>query len=468
MKRVLSHQTGRMVARALGCIIMVLVAVFAGFGTGATVHAEDLMTVYRQAVGSSPILKGSKALLESDRAFHRAALSALMPRLNTNAAIDRDQAKITGFGKDFGASPLIGSAFGDITDTYYGGSYSVTLAQPLVNGQAWAGLQATKQQVRAGEASVKATEQDLILKVTAAYFGVLNARAVERVARGQQHLLREILDQARANLKVGTGDIISLKEAQARYDAAESGCISAHNAVEIAVQELQRLTHQPVGEIDDLGRIVPQGPNPDQVDPWQASAEENQPLLTQARAQLAAAGEKVEIERRSRWPNLYLTAGYGYSKGDFLPSVETQKSQIGLTFNLPLYEGGEIAAQVARARAQEAASRYRLDDLKDQVSLNTRSAFLNLKNSVSRLNASAQALESAKTSLDATRKGYEIGARSIIDLLTSAQDYEKVHLDYFQSLYDHVLARARLKWAAGVINQKDVAAINALLSHKDH
>ena len=467
MKRLRRARARQMVAQRLGCLVIGLL-LFSGAGAGHTAHAEDLLTIYRQAVQTSPVLKGAQASLESDRAFHRMALSALMPRVNANASLNRDHADIRGFGKDFGASPLIGSAFGDITDTYYGGSYSVTLAQPLVNGQAWSGLRAANQQIRAGDASVKAAEQDLILNVMNAYFGVLNARAAERVARGQQRLLKEILDQAGANLNVGTGDIISLKEAQARYDAAESGCISAHNAAEIAVQQLQRLTHAPVGELDDLGRIVPQGPNPDQIAPWRTSAEENQPLLEQARARLDAAGDKVEIQRRSRWPNLYLTAGYGYNKGDFMPSVETRKAQIGLTVNLPIYQGGEIAAQVARARAQEAASRYRLDDLTDQVDLNTQSAFLNLKNSVSRFNAASQALDSAQTALDATRKGYELGARSIIDLLTAAQNYEKVQLDYYQSLYDHVLARARLKWAAGVINPKDVAAINALLSGRDH
>lgn len=467
MKRVSSGYTGRTVARGVW-IIAIALAVFACAGIRATVHAEDLLTVYHQAVETSPVLKGSKALLESDKAFHRVAMSALLPRVDANAAINGDHADISGFGKDFGSSPLLGSAFGDIRDTYVGGSYSVTLAQPLVNGQAWAGLQVANQQVRSGQAKVRATEQDLILEVMKGYFGVLNARAAARVARGQQKLLKEILDQARANLKVGTGDIISLKEAQARYDAARSACISANNALEIAIQQLQRLTHQPVGNLEDLGRVVPEGPIPDRVGPWRASAEKNQPVLEQARALLAAAGDKVEIERRTRWPSLYLTAGYGYNKGDFMPSVETRKSQIGLTFSLPIFEGGEISAQVARARAQEAATRYRLDNLKDQVDLNTRSAFLDLKNSVARLDATTQALDSAKISLAATRKGYAVGTRSIIDLLTSAQDYENIQLDYYRSLYNHVLARVQLKWAAGVIGQTDVMAINSLLSGKEN
>ena len=228
--------------------------------------------------------------------------------------------------------------------------------------------------------------------------------------------------------------------------------------------QLQRLTHQTPEALKDVGAIVAQGPVPDQVSDWVLAAEANQPLLEQAREEHNAATDQVDIARRARWPDLYLTAGYGYNKGNFLPSVETQNAQVGLVCNLPIYEGGQISAQVAKARAQEAASQYRMDDLKDRIDLNTRTAFLTLKNSVSRLNAARQALDSAKTSLDATRKGYEIGARSIIDLLTSAQTYENIQRDYYQSLYDHVLARVQLKWAAGVINEEDVTAINELLS----
>ncbi len=425
--------------------------------------AADLLTVYRQAVETSPLLKQSEALLTADRASHKMARSALMPRLTASADVYRDHTHITGFGEDFKTPSPAASAFGDITDTYTGGGYSVTLAQPLVNGQAWAGLRVADARVRGSEASVKAAEQDLILRVTEAYFGVLNARADEHVALGQKALLKEILDRATADLTVGAGDIISLKEARASFDTAESRLVAAQNAVEIARQELRRLTHQAPAALQDVGPIEARGPVPDQVSPWILTAKENQPLLEQARAEQKAAADGVDIARRTRWPDLSLTAGYGYSKGNFLPSVETEDARIGLVCNLPIYEGGRISAQIARARAQKAASQYRLDDLSDRIELNTRNAFLTLKNSVSRFNAAKQALESAETSLEATRKGYQIGTRTIIDLLTAAQAYAQIQRDYYRTLYDHVLARVRLKWATGLVDETDVRAINELL-----
>jgi len=131
--------------------------------------------------------------------------------------------------------------------------------------------------------------------------------------------------------------------------------------------------------------------------------------------------------------------------------------------SLPLYEGGEISAKTSRAAAQAKANEYRLKDLEDQVVLDTENAFLILQNSVEELVAARQALESSRVSLEATRKGYEIGSRSVVDLLKVAHDYETAQRNCSYALYNQVLARVQLKAAAGVLGEGDVQAVNALL-----
>lgn len=451
---------GRTGRERMGIISLAIVITLAVPCLGFT---EDLMGAYRQAAQASPVLKRAEALLDSDMADKRRALAALLPKVTTNAAVSEDHADITGFGKDFGGSALPAGVFQDVDKTYTGGGYSVTLVQPLVNGQAWSAWKAVENLVQAGRATVSAAGQDLTLQVTEAYFNVLNAQAGLRVAESQKKLLSEILDQARAALNVGSGDIISLQEAKARFDAAESDLINAENQVQITRRELERLTHQPVNELKDVCILSAKGPDPAQVGPWLETAENRQPLLMQARQQLLSAEEQVRVARRARWPNLNMNAGYSYTKGSFLPSTENGLAQVGLTMNFPIYLGGEIGASVAKAKAQAHAARFQLQDLKDQTTLNVESAFISLVNSVARFEAAAQALESAKTSLAATRKGYEVGTRTVIDLMTTTKDYTDVQRTYYQSLYSHIVARARLKWAAGVLSERDVADINTLL-----
>ncbi len=425
--------------------------ILAALGLPTVAYAEDLLMVYRQAVSTSPVLGRAKAQLQAEKASGSVTQAALYPKVNADAGVSHYHTDMRGF-------PAL-----TVNQGYTASNYSVTLTQPVISGQDWAAVRASESRIGAAESAVLAVEQDLTLRVSEAYFGVLRALADERVAAGQKDLLKKILDEAEAFLRVGTGDIVSVREARARFDGAESDLINANNAVRIAEQALIRLTHGPVGVLDDLGNISPQGPVPDEVGPWITRAMETQPLLLQAKKQLQVSLDQVEIARRARWPHLNLDAGYGYGKGQLLPDMKRTDVWAGLALVLPIYEGGGISAGIREAEALASASRYSMEDLQDQVRFDTESSFLTLKDSVAQLRAAAQAEESARISMEATQKGYEVGTHSIIDLLDSVQNYTNMRRNNFIAVYNHVLARIKLKKAAGVLSIKDVEDVNALL-----
>lgn len=427
------------------------------------VSADDLLATYERAATTSPAVAKAGAFLKADRAGESIARSALLPKVGGNAGVSADNADISGFGEDFmGGRNLPGFAR-EINKDYWGANYSVILTQPIVNGQAWVALRSSKTQVRAGEAGVAAAEQDLMLNVSAAYFGVLHAVAEERVAHTQKALVKGILDQAEASLGVGSGDIIDVREARARFDSADSFLVSAENHVQIARQRLERFTHYPVGALNDLGPLTPEGPRPDQIDPWIRAALDYQPQLIKAREQLQIARDGVEIAERARWPRINLAGGYSYQKGGFLPSVETSQAQVGLNVSVPIFTSGEIGAKVRQAEAQARASELQVNDIEDQVKLNTQTAFLNLRDSTAKYQAARSALESSGISLDATRKGFEVGTRTIVDVLNAVRDHAGAERDYHAARYNQVMARIELKAAAGVLNIRDLEAVNSLL-----
>jgi outer membrane protein len=437
---------------ALESFFVLLLILLAGIGTPAITYAEDLLTVYRQAVSTNPVLGKARSQLEAEKASGSAARAALYPKVSAGAGVSHYHTDMRGF-------PAL-----TVDEGYTAANYSVTLIQPIVNGQDWVSVRASESKIGAAGSAVLVVEQDLILRVSEAYFGVLRARADERVAAGQRDLLKKILDQAEAFLRVGTGDIVSVREARARFDGADSDLINAKNAVRIAKQALLRLTHSPVGVLDDLGNIRPQEPVPDEIAPWIKMAFESQPLLLQAQKQLQVSLDQVEIARRARWPRLNLDAGYGYAKGQLLPEMKRTDIWAGLALVLPIYEGGGISAGIREAEALAAASRYSVDDLRDQIRFDTESSFLTLKDSVTQLGAAAQAEESARISMEATRKGYEVGTHSITDLLDSVQNYTNMRRNKIIALYNHILARIRLKKAVGVASIKDIEDVNALLT----
>jgi outer membrane protein len=413
--------------------------------------ADNLLEAYQQAFATDPALAQARAQLQAEMQGKPLARSALLPHLGAAASVGDNTARITGFGAP-------------ISTGYLSNSYSVSLTQAVFNGQAFTALKQADSRIQASEAALAYTEQQLALQVTTAYFNVLQAQAQDRVAEKQEKLLDSIYRQTQANLQVGTGDIIAVREAQARLDAAKADVIKARNAVAVAQRSLQRLTHHPVGILEDLGRFEAMGPQPDQTQPWVDMALKSQPLLHQAEAQLRTAQEQVEYNRRERWPKINLQGIASHTLGSPFPGVDFNQIGASLNLSMPLYEGGSISAAVQQSQAQAQASVDNLANLRDEVTLNTQTAFLNLQDSVAQLHAAKETVASAKVSLEGTRKGYEVGTRSIIDLLNTATDYIRAEQDYNVALYNQVVARVQLKAAAGVLTAADLESINALLS----
>ncbi len=420
-------------------------------GSVYAASTDDILTVYKAAEASDPTLAMARARLDAARAQVPLARSRLLPRLTTGAELSRKYTRLSGAGPE------------EIKKYYWGDSYSVRLVQPVFDGQAYVSLKMAGTLIKAEEAGVIGSRQDLILRVFEAYFKVLQARADVKVAGREKDLLKTILDRTRRYLEVGTGDIIAVKEARARYDAASSALISARNRLAVSRKELELLAHRPVGELRDVGNLVPLGPEPCFMEPWIKSALDNQPLLAKARKVLEATRQRVELARRERWPRLDLKAGAGFLNGGFLPDVRDTQTEVGLVLSVPLYLGGGISAKTSEAEARALESRHRLDQLRDQVTISVEKAFLRLKDSVVQLEAARQQMESARVSMDATNKGYALGTRTIIDTLDTTHDYFVARRDYYFALYNHILARVRLKAAAGVISERDVRAINDIL-----
>ncbi len=414
-------------------------------------RAEDLQDAYRQAVAASPVVAQAQAQLDADLAGRPLARAALLPHINAAASGGMNTAYVSGFGPQ----PL--------STGYHSDVFSASLTESIFNGQEFTAMKQADSRIRASEAALAFAEQMVALEVTQSYFGVLQAQANRRVAQQQVDLLQSIDDQANANLKVGTGDIISVQEAQAQLDAAKAGLIAAKNSVDVAKNQLQRLTHQPVDALQDITTLQATGPQPDTIEPWLATALKNQPLLQQAQETLHVSEQQVEFAKRARWPTLTLSGIGQHAAGTLIPPVAIDQIGASLNLSIPIYEGGSTRAGIHQAEAQARASKANAQNVQDQIKLDTQTAFLDLQDSVAQFQAAQQSVTSAQVSMEGTRKGYEIGSRSIIDLLTATTNSASAQRNYYLALYTQLVARAQLKAAAGVLTPLDIEAINNLL-----
>ncbi|MEY2340520.1 TolC family outer membrane protein [Acidithiobacillus sp. IBUN Pt1247-S3] len=415
------------------------------------IFAEDLLTIYQQAVQTDPRLAEARANLQAAEQDKPLARSAYLPHLGLGANVGFNTGSFSGF------------AGLNISKAYLSNSYSVSLTQAVFNGAALAAMKEAGSQIQTAAAGLAYTEQDLALRVAKAYFAALEAQAQEAIVKKQRKLLDSIYKQTEATLQIGTGDIISVREARARLDAAQADEIQAENATQIARQQLERLTHQPIGQLAPLEHYQALGPEPDNMQDWVASTMKSSPQILQAEAQTQTAQEEVEVQRRARWPKLELQGIAQHTHGNPFPGFTENQAGVSLNLSMPLFEGGQISSQVQKAQAQSMATSDHLGSVRDAVKLNVESAFLDLKNSVAQLQAAKESVQSAKVSLEGTRKGYEVGTRSIIDLLQTATDYIRSEQQYNVAFYRQITARVALKAASGQLNIGDLGAINALL-----
>src|ERR1035437_6247779 len=414
--------------------------------------AEDLQVAYQQAASTSPVIAQARAQLDADLAGKPLARAALLPHISAGASGGMNTAYVTGFG----AQP--------ISTGYHSDIFSASLTESIFNGQALTAMKQSDSRIGASEATLAYVQQVIALEVVQAYFSVLQAQANERVAQQQMDLLQRIDDQTRASLHVGTGDIIAVQDVQAQLDGAKADLITAKNAVAVAKNQLERLTHHAVGTLQDITTLEAIGPQPDTLDPWLAAALQNQPLLQQAKATLKVSEQQVEFAKRARWPTLTLSGIGQHAAGTFIPPLTINQIGASLNLSIPIYEGGATRAGIHQAEALSKATRASVTNLQDQIKLDTQTAFLELQDSVAQFQARQQSVTSARVSLEGTRKGYEIGSRSIIDLLTATTNYASAQRNYYLALYTQLVARTQLKAAAGVLTPLDIEAINALLN----
>ncbi len=427
-------------------------ALWATVQAAAQTNVDDLATAYQQAAQSSPMIAQARAQLDADLAGRPLARSALLPHFNAGASGGMYTGHVTGFGAQ------------TISTGYHSDTFSVSLTQSLFDGQSLIALKQAGSRVQASEAALIYAQQVVALDVAGTYFGVLQAQADERVAQQQVVLLQGIYGQAEASLKVGTGDIIAVQEARAQLDTANAALMMATNAVAVAKSGLERLTHHPVGTLQDVRTLQATGPQPDTAGAWVAAALKNQPLLQQARATLRVSEQQVQYAERARWPTLTLSGTGQHAAGTLVPTVAIDQVGASLNLSIPLFEGGHTRAGIQQAKALARVNREGLANAQDQIRLDAQTAFLNLKNSAAQYYAAEQSAASAKVSFAATRKGFEIGSRSIIDLLTATTQLASAQRTYYLALYTQLVARVQLKAAAGVLSAQDIQAINTLLN----
>ncbi len=438
----------------------------------ASAHAEDLMDVYRQALQADPVLRQAEA---QSRIGHEGMVQSralLLPQIGGSVSYNYSHGTSTGTTiVDTPNGPVVQDSFG-----HTGGrsrTESIGLNQVLFDLGKFARLKASKANAASTEAQYTAAQQNLILRVAQAYFTVLTDEQNLKFAEANEKALQKQLDQAQAKYKVGFAAITDVVDAKAQHDTAVAEVISARNAVFNDRQALQQITGQPAKQLDPLTDNLPlQLPQPDDMQSWVRTALANNPSLQAQRELVEASKHDVTAAHAGRLPTLNASVSYsrnpmwggqGLPPGVLRANSRDTGTTVGLVLDVPLFAGGAIHSRVRQAIAQRDQANDVLEQDRRTVISNARNAFNAIDAGISSVRAQKAAVESAKTALDATQAGYQIGTRTIVDLLIAQQNFFRAQSAYSQARHALVINRLNLRFAAGTLSVKDLQQVNALL-----
>jgi outer membrane protein len=348
---------------------------------------------------------------------------------------------------------------------YHTNAYTVSLTQPLFNWSAWQTYQQSKLAQATAEATFAQAQQDLITRVSQAYFDVLTAQDNLTSTQAQKVATTEQLASAKRNFEVGTQTITDTHEAQAAYDLVVAQEFAAINDLENKRTALSVIIGQVPGELAPLRTgVTISPPSPAAVDPWISSAESQNYAVVAAGLNVEIAKREISRNRAGHLPTVNLVASSSH-QAQTGGGGTINNNAIGVSWSVPIFSGFAVTSKVRETIALEDKARNDLEATKRSASQNARSAFLGMNSGLAQVKALEAAEVSSKSSLDSNKLGYQVGVRINIDVLNAQKLLYSTQKDLSKARYDTIMNGLRLKSAAGSLREEDLAPVNALLVH---
>lgn len=419
-------------------------------------NATDLLQVYRMAQQHDAQYQAAVAQNLASREQKPQAIAQLLPNVSLSANTSLSHQTTSG-GFNFGGS--------NVFDTNTHG-YTFSVTQTVFQWDRYLQLKKADASIAQSDAVLKVAKLDLIVRLATAYFNILAAEDNLAFAKADTKSLSRQLDQTNQRFEVGLTAITDVQEARSGYDRAAAAQIVAENDVDNTREALREIIGNYMTNFATLKEEIPLvKPDPDSIDEWtQTALKQNLNIIAEMNA-VDAAREQVKIYRAGHLPTLDLTGSkdYSISSGGRFGANKGKNDTIRLQLSVPLYSGGIVNSRTRQAAHQLDQELEKLIQTQRASQKDTRQSYLGVISGISQVEAYKQAVVSSQTALQAVQAGFEVGTRTAVDVVKAESDLSQNKKLYAQSRYTYLINTLKLKQAAGILSEDDVAKINQLL-----
>ena len=418
------------------------------------VQAQSLIDLYTAARDYDATYQSAKSQYDATIAKGDQSLAGIYPTANLGAGASQTN-------QDSSLASLAGRNFNTQSAT-------VSVSQPLYRPSNWATYEQGKKQIEVAQAQLTAAEQDLIVRVSQAYFDVLTAADALTSVRSLKTATAEQLASAKRNFEVGTATIVDTRDAQAKYDLVVAQELAADNDLRVKSLALDQLVGRSGTKPKSLlAPVALSDLDPNDAEKWVQSSEANSPAIKQLQTALDVARLETEKAKSGHKPTLDLNSSYTTSNNagssTTASSYNVNTATIGLSFNLPLFAGYSVQNRVKETLALEDKAKSDLDAARRTTAQTTRTAFFGVTSGLSQVKAYEAAEISSQSALDSNKLGYQVGVKINIDVLNSQSQLYDTKAKLSKARNDVLVGGLKLRQAVGTLTAADLQAVNALL-----
>lgn len=424
--------------------------------------ADSLLDIYNDALENDPQYKSAEFSYLAGKEIKVQGRAGLLPNISISAQTNWNEYYQNG----------------DLQNEYNNFSSSARLTQPLIRLDSWFKYRQSKFLTDAAEADFAYSQQALIVRTAELYFNVLRAIDNLSAARSEEKAIKKQLDQIRQRYEVGLAAVTEVQEAQLAFDLSLASRTRVEGEVYTAKEALNALVGREILSLDGLvNDLNVTNPVPASKEEWARKAVENNFRLQAANLRKFASKNNARSVASNHLPKVDIvgvqteseTNQYAFdglnTGGAFNITVpdETQRDTYSLQLSMPIFQGGAVISRTKQAYAESNKSSEDALFTERSVIQDVRSQYSNVVTLVANLRAQKQAVVSASSALEATKVGYEVGTRNIVDLLQAEKNLYSAERNLSNAKYDYLITTLRLHLAAGTLSPENLIEINNLL-----
>ncbi len=443
-----------------GAVFILTAGLATGVRAAETIKPMSLPESIDLALKQSVILHAAKEGIRGAEAQRKEAFTGFLPKFSTSYSYTRlnDDPSVISTGVAFTIPPAIPVTIPP--STYQAGTkdnynWTIEARQPLFAGGA---IRANYEASRLGAEIARHEEtvavQDLVQEVKVSYFDILKAGRIQEVAKQSVERLKAHRDTAQGFYDVGIIPRNDLLYAQVELANGQQFLVRAENGVEMAKAKFNTILRREINAPVEIEDILTDRPYEKSLEACIAAALENRPEIMAYALRLEQARSIVKLSKSEYYPNVNLVGNYvkyGDTPGVAGSPYRDQESwYVMAVANWTFWEWGKTKNRVDAGLSRENQAADILANIKDQITLEVKNAWLLLREAETQIQVARQAIEQAEENFRINTERYREQVGTSTDVIDGQTLLTKARSDYFNALGDFSIGRARLERAMGV------------------